>query len=77
MICLDCQHIESGEHKEHAKVGLGRCAFEQLPGVFVGFTRRRECAQFEQVSKEDAAKRRAWLEKLKGRNDEKRSADKS
>lgn len=66
MICLHCKHINSGEHKEHARVGLGRCAFESLPGVFVSVTRRRECAQFEQVSEEDASKRQAWLEKLQG-----------
>lgn len=64
MICLTCQHVESGEHAKHAKVGLGTCKFQSLPGVFVSLTYRRDCAQFKSVTPDVEKKRKEWEEKL-------------
>ena len=63
-MCLSCARIDLKTYPTHAKVGLGRCALDNLPGVFVSFFCRRECSHFLDAAPDIKEKRIEWSEKL-------------
>jgi hypothetical protein len=63
VICLHCTELDLRTFREHAKVGMGRCKREELPGVFVTVAYDRACTQFVQASEGVIAKREEWRAK--------------
>jgi len=60
MICLHCTQLDLRTHRDHAKVGMGVCKLEKLPGVFVTISYERDCKQFEPAPADVKAARDAW-----------------
>ena len=58
--CLECRHLDLKANPEHAKVGLGRCAFEREAGTFQIIDRKRECEKFKRADDGIGREREEW-----------------
>jgi hypothetical protein len=65
MTCLECAYLDLQRFREHARVGLGRCNLETLPGVFESWQVERNCGSFSTALADITEKRIEWAEKLK------------
>jgi hypothetical protein len=65
MKCLDCSRLDLQQFPAHARVGMGRCALETLPGVFESWRIERNCQSFSAAPADISEKRIEWAEKLK------------
>lgn len=63
MNCLSCIHIDLRTYPAHAKVGVGRCKLQKLPGVFENFRIERDCKLFTAADAETVEKRNIWANK--------------
>jgi hypothetical protein len=61
--CLECRHLDLQKNPGHAKVGLGKCAFEREIGRFVPIPTDRECEKFKRADDEIVQARAEWWSK--------------
>ena len=66
MTCLQCANLDLREHPKHAQVGVGRCKYTPLPGVFASISKERQCEQFAAADEEIVQKRVEWWNNKKG-----------
>lgn len=67
MNCLECSRLDLKQFPAHAKVGIGKCNMVSLPGVFVSFSRHRDCQSMRPADEEIVQARIDWWEKRKGK----------
>lgn len=64
--CLTCSNLNLQQHRDHAKVGFGKCVLEPSAGVFESIFRPHECAKYLKAPQEVIDARQAWADKQKG-----------
>lgn len=63
MKCITCTRLESGSHKELAKLGFGRCELEKEVGKFASYMYERQCENFDLAAEEVVSARIDWVAK--------------
>lgn len=58
--CLACTGLDLKQHPSHARIGFGRCKFEQQPGVFVSVGYERECKDYKEAPEAVKRAREVW-----------------
>jgi hypothetical protein len=67
MKCIDCARLGLKAYPKHAVLGMGQCALDKLPGVFVSIAKDRQCDKFQEAAQGIAQKRREWWLSIKGK----------